>query len=255
MAKNNVLALTEAIYDAAAGDTPWTAVERGLKSLIGAGTATLLAGDYATGRIELLWREGFSGSDIALYQGHYRHLDRFACWLERLVRDGAGHGFRGLRAMALPADLRERVLAAHVRREGGQRVPAERFGVALGAVNGWLRQAREGRRAPLARRGGRPPPGGTDPAVLAEPVARRPDATPSEYAEMPAERAGRRFSLPALRRALRRAGPRRKKRRRTRASRSGPTSSRPGPPGGPRSWGRPIPAASSPSTGAASTPA
>lgn len=69
MARSGLLALTEAIYDAAAGDTPWPVVERGLRSLMQAGTATLLTGDYATGRIELLWREGFSDSDIALYQG------------------------------------------------------------------------------------------------------------------------------------------------------------------------------------------
>jgi hypothetical protein len=75
MARSGLLALTEAIYDAAAGDTPWPVVERGLRSLMQAGTATLLTGDYATGRIELPWREGFSDSDIALYQGHYRHLD------------------------------------------------------------------------------------------------------------------------------------------------------------------------------------
>jgi transposase len=55
--------------------------------------------------------------------------------------------------MALSVDLRERVLAAHERREGSQRVLAERFGVAVGTVNGWLRQAREGRRAPAASPG------------------------------------------------------------------------------------------------------
>jgi transposase-like protein len=48
--------------------------------------------------------------------------------------------------MALSADLRERVLAVHERREGSQRVLAERFEVAVGTVNNWLRQAREGRR-------------------------------------------------------------------------------------------------------------
>ena len=55
--------------------------------------------------------------------------------------------------MALFVDLRECVLAAHERREGSQRVLAQRFGVALGTVNGWLRQARAGRRAPLRQRG------------------------------------------------------------------------------------------------------
>ena len=50
--------------------------------------------------------------------------------------------------MALSVDLRERVLAAHERREGSQRVLAERFAVSLGTVNAWLRLARAGQRAP-----------------------------------------------------------------------------------------------------------
>ena len=55
--------------------------------------------------------------------------------------------------MALSVEPRERVLAAHEWREGSQRVLAERFDVTVGTVNGWLRQAREGRRAPLRRAG------------------------------------------------------------------------------------------------------
>ncbi|MFC7478642.1 hypothetical protein ACFQS7_30280 [Dankookia sp. GCM10030260] len=158
--------------------------------------------------------------------------------------------------MALSANLRERVLAAHERREGSQRVLAERFEVAVGTVNNWLRQAREGRRAPLRRRGGQPLLGGAaEPGLLAALVAERPDATLAEYAGMLAERIGRRFSTPVICRALRRAGLRRKKRPCTRASRSGPTSSLPGPPGGTRSWVRSIPTVSSSSTRAASTPA
>src|ERR671938_255898 len=107
--------------------------------------------------------------------------------------------------MALPVDLRERVLAAHERREGSQRVLAERFGVAVGTVNGWLRQAREGRRAPPRRRGGRAALGGAGPEALAAMVAERPDATLDGYAAMPAERVGRQFSPAVLCRALRRA--------------------------------------------------
>lgn len=112
---------------------------------------------------------------------------------------------------ALSVDLRERVLAAHERGEGSQRVLAERFRIALGTVNGWLRQAREGRRAPL--RGGRKPRllGGTDPQVLAALVAERNDATLGEYAAMLAARVGRRFSEASLCRALQRADLRRKK--------------------------------------------
>ena len=114
--------------------------------------------------------------------------------------------------MALSVDLRERVLRAHERREGSQRVLAERFGVGLGTVNKWLRLARdEGRRAPLRPRGGPKPLGGVDPALLRELVAERNDATLAEYAQRPAERVGRRFSASVLCRALARLGPRRKK--------------------------------------------
>jgi transposase len=157
--------------------------------------------------------------------------------------------------MALSVDLRERVLAAHERREGSQRVLAERFDVAVGTVNTWLRQAREGRRAPLRRRGGHRLLGGADPGVLAAVVAERPDATLAEYAGMLAEQVGRQFSTPAICRALRRAGLRRKKRPCTRASRSAQTLSPPGPHGKTRSWVRSIPTASSSSTRAGSTPA
>jgi transposase len=157
--------------------------------------------------------------------------------------------------MALSVDLRERVLAAHERREGSQRVLAERFGIAVGTVNGWLRQAREGRRAPLRRRGGRAALGGAGPEVLTALVCERPDATLAEYAALLAQRVGRRFSPAVLCRALRRAGLRRKKKRCTPASRSGRMSPRPVPPGGRRSWVRSIPTGSSSSMRAASTPA
>jgi transposase len=139
--------------------------------------------------------------------------------------------------MARPysADLRERVLRAHERREGSQRVLAERFGVSLGAVCTWLQQARaEGRRAPRPMGGRCKPLGGTDPAVLAAIVAERRDATLAEYAAMLAARVGRRFSRPALCRALARAGLPRKKRRSTPASESAPTSPRRARPGTPR---------------------
>jgi transposase len=160
--------------------------------------------------------------------------------------------------MALSVDLRERVLAAHERREGSQRMLAERFGVAVGTVNGWLRQAREGRRAPRRRAprrrgGGRAALGGAGPEELAALVSERPDATLAEYAAMLAQRVGRRFSPAVLCRALRRAGLRRKKRPYTPANRSGRMSPPLAPPGGRRSWSRSIPTGSSSSMRAAST--
>jgi transposase len=155
--------------------------------------------------------------------------------------------------MALSTDLRERVLAAHERREGSQRVLAERFAIAVGTVNNWLRQAREGRRAALRGGRGQRLLGGTDPAVLAALVAERPDATLAEYAEMLAGRIGRRFSTPVICRALQRAGLRWKKKPSTRASRRARMSPPPGPPGGSRSWVGSIPTAWSSSTKAGST--
>jgi|1185.fasta_scaffold122158_1 transposase len=129
--------------------------------------------------------------------------------------------------MALSVDLRERVLAAHGRREGSQRVLAERFAVSLGTVNAWLRLARSGQRAPRRGGGRHAMLGGTDPVVLRDLVAEQNDATLAQYAERLAERTGgRRFDPSTLSRALlrldlprkkdaarRRAGPTRRPRR------------------------------------------
>jgi hypothetical protein len=64
MSHERLLALTEEIYDAATGATPWVVVEAGLKSLVRARTAALMVGDTA-GQTELLWRDGFSDSAVA----------------------------------------------------------------------------------------------------------------------------------------------------------------------------------------------
>ncbi|WP_241671187.1 hypothetical protein [Dankookia rubra] len=129
--------------------------------------------------------------------------------------------------MALSVDLRERLLSAHERREGSQRVLAERFAVSLGTVSVWLRLARSGQRAPRRGGSGQAMLGGTDPAVLRDLVAEQNDATLAQYAERLAERTGgRRFDPSTLSRALlrldlprkkdaarRRAGPTRRPRR------------------------------------------
>ena len=114
--------------------------------------------------------------------------------------------------MALSVDLRERVLSAHDRREGSQRLLAERFAVSVGTVNAWLRLARTGQRAPRRGGGGQAMLGGTDPAVLRDLVAEQNDATLAQYADRLAERTGgRRFDPSTLSRTLRRLGLPRKK--------------------------------------------
>jgi transposase len=114
--------------------------------------------------------------------------------------------------MALSVDLRDRVLAAHERREGSQRVLAERFSVSLGTVNAWLRLARSGQRAPRRGGGGHALLGGADPGVLRDLVAEQNDATLAQYAERLAERTGgRRFDPSTLSRALQRLDLPRKK--------------------------------------------
>jgi transposase len=114
--------------------------------------------------------------------------------------------------MAYSVDLRERVLAAHERREGSQRRLAERFSVSLGTVSGWLRLARLGQRAPRGGGGGHAPLDGADPAILRDLVAEQNDATLAQYAERLAERTGGRcFDPSTLSRALRRLDLPRKK--------------------------------------------
>lgn len=84
--------LTESLYDAAAGGTPWPAVERALKAATGARTAVLMVGDVATGQVEILWREGFADDAVLAYQRHYRHVDLWTTRAASLVARGADPG-------------------------------------------------------------------------------------------------------------------------------------------------------------------
>jgi transposase len=102
------------------------------------------------------------------------------------------------------------VLLACERGEGSQAGIARRFRVSERTVWGWLKLAREGRRA--AKPAGRGPrPLGGEQAVLVGLVAERNDATLAEYLDRLAELTGVRRSPSALCRALRRLGSPRKK--------------------------------------------
>jgi transposase len=142
---------------------------------------------------------------------------------------------------AYSVDLRERVLAACERGEGGRGEIARRFAVAERTVSGWLKAAREGRRAPKPPAGGLPPVGGQA-EVLAGLVAERNDATLAEYADRLAGRTGTRRSLASVCRALKGLGLVRKKRRSGPPSRSARASPSSGWRGAP-SWPGSTPAA------------
>jgi len=154
---------------------------------------------------------------------------------------------------AYSTDLRERALAAYEAGEGRQSEVARLYRIGERTLSGWLKLAREeGRRSPKARRGGTRPVGG-EAATLAALVAGRNDATPAEYADLLAERAGVRRSPSALCRALKALGLARKKRPSRPPSGIARTWPRHGPRAAPR-WPGSTPPASCSSTRPASTP-
>jgi transposase len=130
-------------------------------------------------------------------------------------------------------DLRERVLRAHERGEGGCTALARRFGVGAATVYDWLVQARtEGRRTPKPLGHGRVPLGGAE-DVLRALVVEQGDATLAEYAERLAQRTGQRRSPAAICRALKRLKLARKTRRSMPPSTTARTSRKRGPYGTP----------------------
>jgi transposase len=152
---------------------------------------------------------------------------------------------------AYSTDLRERALAACEAGEGRQSEIARLYRIGERTLSAWLKLAREeGRRHPKPRRGGTRPVGG-EAATLAALVAGRNDATPAEYADLLAERAGVRRSPSALCRALKALGLARRKRRSRPPSGTGRTWPRRGGP----SWPGSTPPASCSSTRPGSTPA
>jgi DNA-binding NarL/FixJ family response regulator len=82
MSDGQILALTEEIYDAAAGGTPWSAVGRSLARLVGASNGWLAISDAQGGISDLLYRADYPDKEIASYQTYYRHVD---LWTIRTV--------------------------------------------------------------------------------------------------------------------------------------------------------------------------
>lgn len=83
MPEGRLLALTEQIYDAGVGGTPWSVVCGGLKALVGARSASLMAGDFAAGRQEILYHAEIPEDAAAAYRRHYRKVD---LWTNRASR-------------------------------------------------------------------------------------------------------------------------------------------------------------------------
>ena len=92
MSQARLLALTEQIYDAAAGGTPWAAVGGGLKALVGARSASLMAGDFLAGRAEILCHADIPEEAALAYRRHYRQVD---LWTNRAVHALARGGGTG----------------------------------------------------------------------------------------------------------------------------------------------------------------
>ncbi len=92
MSLGRLLALTEEIYDAAAGGTPWTAVGGGLKALVGARSASLMAGDFLAGRAEILCHADIPEEAAVAYRRHYRHVDLWTNRAAQVLARGAGAG-------------------------------------------------------------------------------------------------------------------------------------------------------------------
>ncbi|MGG5818947.1 helix-turn-helix transcriptional regulator [Falsiroseomonas sp. HW251] len=89
MTEARLLDVTESIYDAAAGGTPWHAVGQGLAALAGARSASLMVAD-GQGGAELLCHANIPPEAVAAYGSRYRMHD---LWTQRaaslLRRSGA----------------------------------------------------------------------------------------------------------------------------------------------------------------------
>ena len=75
MSDRQLLALTEEIYDAATGGTPWTAVGQGLTRLVQAQTGSIMIGDCTGKPAELLYHVDIPLDAWAPYRAHYRSVD------------------------------------------------------------------------------------------------------------------------------------------------------------------------------------
>ena len=113
-----------------------------------------------------------------------------------------------------PQELRDRVVAAHKRREGSFAALAKRFAVGEASVNRWVRLDREqGTLRPKAMGGLRRPPAvdARGEAMLRDVILNNPDCLLRELCDVLEEATGRKISHQPMSRVLKRMGITRKK--------------------------------------------
>ena len=86
MSEGQLLALTEEIYDAAAGGTPWAVVGKSLSKLVRASNGWLSVMDHQGENASLLYRADYPDKEIAAYQAYYRHVDLWTLRTAQAVR-------------------------------------------------------------------------------------------------------------------------------------------------------------------------
>jgi hypothetical protein len=86
MSDGQLLALTEEIYDAVAGGTPWAAVGKSLASLVRASNGWVCVSDRQGENTELLYRANYPDKEIAAYQTYYRYVDLWTIRTAEAIR-------------------------------------------------------------------------------------------------------------------------------------------------------------------------
>ncbi|WP_376089695.1 helix-turn-helix transcriptional regulator [Roseomonas sp. CCTCC AB2023176] len=92
MSPARVLAVTEEIYDAATGGTPWAVVGASLTALLRARTISLMAGDVLAGEPEILCAAEVPPDGVTAYRRHYRHVDLWTKRAAAAFAHEAAHG-------------------------------------------------------------------------------------------------------------------------------------------------------------------
>lgn len=95
MSERALLNLVEEVYDAAAGAASWSQICSGASQLVGARTASLMIGDFASGRVEVFLHGEIPTEAVAAYRDRYRAMD---LWTQRAAAAAASTASGPVRA-------------------------------------------------------------------------------------------------------------------------------------------------------------